>query len=442
MSKKDRELIREFYIDHDNELFGQFSTTILGGNIMKARHMVLSILFGVWLVSFMDRMVMATAMPYIAEEFHLSPLAMGGVMSAFFIGYAICQLPGGFLADKFGARKVMAGAIFWWSLFTVFTGWVGSLTTMIWIRVAFGIGEGVFPAASFKSLANWFPSNERGTATGLMMASNPLGVALAPLVVAVLLTAWGWRAAFFSLFVPGIIMVLLIWRLIPDNPAAKKGISPQELAEIQGDSIVKAVDNTAQVDFITVVKVPAVWKSFLMLLFFNTTAWGFVSWLPTYLVKVRGFEIMKMGITASLPFLIGTVGFALGGWLNDKFKNHKKVPLIASQIGCSIFMYLMYTVESSNMLILYQTLAGGLLYTAGGMIFALPMSSISTAITGRAMGFINTAGQIAGFFSPIIVGYLVQISGGSFNTAFLFLIGSMLAAALIATTIKENKPIA
>ncbi|HMM21759.1 MAG TPA: MFS transporter [Selenomonadales bacterium] len=407
---------------------------------MKARHIVLAILFVIWLISYVDRMVMATAIPYIAKEFNLTPVSMGVVMSAFFVGYALCQLPGGFLADHFGARKVMAGAILWWSAFTAMTGMAGSLATMIWIRVAFGVGEGVFPAASFKSLANWFPVKERGTATGLMMASNPLGAALAPLVVAFILSAWSWRTAFFSLLIPGLLMVIAIWYLLPDRPADKKGITPEELAEIQGDPASQATDSAPKLSFWEVVKVPAVYKSFFMLLFFNTSAWGFVSWLPTYLVNVRHFEILKMGITASLPFLVGTVGFALGGWLNDRFRHNKRLPVITCQLSCCIFLYLMYTAESSNLLILYQTLAGGFLYTAGGVIFALPMSTISSSITGRAMGFINTAGQAAGFFSPMIIGYLVQASGGSFNTAFGFLIGTMLTSSLIASTIRPNKP--
>ncbi|HWR39933.1 MAG TPA: MFS transporter [Patescibacteria group bacterium] len=405
----------------------------------KSRHTTLAVLFGTWLVSYADRMVMATAIPYIATDFNLTPVAMGVVMSAFFVGYATCQLPGGFLADKFGARKVMFGAILIWSLFTVFTGLAGSLASMLWIRVVFGIGEGVFPAASFKSLSNWFPKKERGTATGIMMASNPLGAAIAPLIVAGMVAAWGWRSAFIGLLLPGLVLCYLIWRLVPDRPADKKGISREELAEIQDEPALEQTGEVAKVSFWEVVKVPTVTKCFFMLFFFNTAAWGFVSWLPSYLVKVRGFEILKMGITASLPFFVGTIGFALGGWLNDKFRHNPKIPLLTCQLSCSLFLYLMYTAESTNLLILYQTLAGGFLYTAGGVIFALPMSSIPSGITGRAMGFINTAGQGAGFFSPIIMGYLVQTSGGSFNIAFAFLIVTMLTSAVIATTIKSRK---
>ena len=120
----------------------------------------------------MDRMVISAAIPYIAKDFNLSPVAMGGVMSVFFVGYALCQIPGGMLADKFGSQKIMGGALVWWSAFTALTGWVGSLMSLLVVRVIFGIGEGLFPGAYYKSLANWFPVRERATANSIVILSN------------------------------------------------------------------------------------------------------------------------------------------------------------------------------------------------------------------------------------------------------------------------------
>ena len=99
----------------------------------KKRHTAIVIVFMVWLLSYMDRMVMATAIPYVAKEFNLTPVQVGVVLSSFFAGYFLCQIPGGILADKFGPRKVMAGAVLWWSAFTAVTGAVGSLTSMMWV---------------------------------------------------------------------------------------------------------------------------------------------------------------------------------------------------------------------------------------------------------------------------------------------------------------------
>lgn len=199
----------------------------------KKRYTAITIVFTVWLLSYMDRMVMATAIPYIAKEFDLSPVAMGVVLSSFFAGYFVCQIPGGILADKFGARKVMTGAVLWWSVFTAVTGAASSLVQMIWIRFVFGIGEGLAPAATWRALANWTSMKDRGIANGLMMSSNALGPALAPLFVVAIMQAWGWRAVFYSLLIPGVLLCLWIWRSLPDRPVDCKGITQEELAELQ-----------------------------------------------------------------------------------------------------------------------------------------------------------------------------------------------------------------
>jgi len=411
----------------------------------KHQHTALAVVFTVWIVSYMDRMVMATAIPYIAKEWGLSPVAMGGVLSAFFAGYFIFQIPGGILADKFGARKVMSVAVLWWSGFTALTGLVGSLGHMLWIRFVFGVGEGVAPASTWKALANWSPVRKRGVANGIMMASNSLGPALAPLFVAAVMAAWGWRAVFYSLLIPGVLLAAWIWRSLPDDPADKRGISPAELEEIREDRSQLGTVNTAEaMSFWAILKEPAVWKSFLILLFNNMTGWGFAQWLPSYLVKARGFSLAQMGIAASLPFFAGTIGFILGGWLSDvPFKYRRRVPLIAAQWICAVFLYLTYTATSTGRLVVYQILVGLFYYIAAGIVFALPMSAISKTIAGRAMGIVNTAGQFAGFISPIIIGFLVQLSGAgarSFDTAFMFLIATILLSSVCAMTFTQRKP--
>ena len=177
----------------------------------KHRHTSLAVVFVVWLVSYLDRMVMSTAIPYIADDFNLSASEMGVVMSAFFAGYALFQIPGGILSDRFGARKVLVFAIAWWSIFTLFTGYASSLIGLVLIRICFGIGEGIGPAATWKSLAVWTPASERGRANSIMMSTNSLGPALAPLFVVAIMSYWGWRAVFHYLSIPGFLLCIWVW---------------------------------------------------------------------------------------------------------------------------------------------------------------------------------------------------------------------------------------
>ena len=324
----------------------------------KKRNIVLGILFIAWTVSYMDRMVMTVAIPYIAKDFNLTPLTMGVVMSSFFAGYALFQIPGGMLADKFGPRKVMSVAITWWSVFTFLTGMVTSLTNMLVIRLLFGLGEASFPGGSWKTIANWFPKKERSTANGIMMSSNALGPAIAPLFVVGIMATFNWRSVFYFLFIPGIIVVALVWIFIRDNPAESKLISPEELKVIQ-DVSEEQQKEANKLSLKDVLKFPVVWKIFFMWFTFDITFWGFSSWIPSYLVKARGFDLLKMGINASLPFLAGTVGVIVGGYISDKyFVGKRRNLIIGSELLGAICLYLTYSTAAEGLAMISLTLSG------------------------------------------------------------------------------------
>lgn len=402
----------------------------------KGRHTVLSVLFVTWIVSHMDRMVMAIAMPYIAADFHLSSLASGIVLSAFFAGYSISHIPGGLLADRFGMRKVTTIALLWWSAFTAITGSVATMTQMVLARLAFGLGEGMFPACAFKTISVWFPKKERATANAIMLSSNALGAALAPLVVVGVMEIWGWRAAFHFLFVPGIFIALVFWLLVPDAPRLSRRLSARELAEIEGDSDSPADAAGSQHGVRAAFQQPYILRYFLILFSFDIAFWGFTTWLPTYLVKARGFSLIEMGAAASLPFFAGTVGFVAGGWISDRyFAGRRGLPIICTELASAALLYVMFSTGSVAALIACQTLAGFFLSAFFSAFWAYPMNTVPARRMGVTGGFINMAGQIAAFLSPLLIGYLIDISNGGFGLTFAVLIGSLLASAAIVLTL-------
>ena len=391
----------------------------------QARHTVLTILFVTWIVSAMDRMAMSVAIPYIAADFHLTPQASGLVMSVFYAGYAISQIPGGLLADRFGARRVATLAMVWWSAFTAITGAATNLIQMVVVRFVFGLGEGVFPACAFKTLAVWFPQQERATATAIMLASNPLGVALSPLAVVAIMSFAGWRAVFYALFLPGIVISVFFWIFIRDRPG--------------GDA--RDPEPRTRVTLGEILRQPDVLKYFLVLFTFDFAFWGFTAWLPTYLVNARGFSMAAMGITASLPFFAGTLGSAIGGWISDRyFSNNRRVPLVASQLISAVLLYLTFTADSASRVVLFQTLAGLFFLSFFSLFWAMPVNTVPQRLMGVASGFINMAGQAAAFISPLVVGYLVGATDGNFDRAFRFLIISLLVSSALVLTISRGAP--
>lgn len=413
----------------------------MAGLQWKARYSILSILFATWIISFLDRMALSVAMPYIATDFSLTSIQTGFLLSAFFASYSLAHLPGGMLADRFGVRKVTTVAMLWWSVFTAATGAATNLVQMVVARFIFGLGEGVFPPCAYKTVSTWFPKKERTTANAIMLASNPLGSALSPLLVVAIMAAFGWRAVFFILFIPGVVIAFLFWKMVPNDPTLSTTITRGELAEIMEDS--DAAGGAAPASgFLACFRQPDIFRYFLTLFAFDIALWGFSTWLPTYLVKVRGFSMMQMGVAASLPFFAGAIGSVLAGWISDRyFVTRRRVPIVFAQVATAIFLYLMMVVESTAALIVVQTLTGFFLMAFISVFWALPMNSIPKQLMGVSGGFINMAGQIAAFVAPILIGYLVELGNGSFNYAFSLFIGAVFLSLVVILTMRTRPEI-
>jgi sugar phosphate permease len=375
--------------------------------IWRRRHSVLIVLFLTYLICYLDRMAMATAIPFIARDLNLSPLAMGSVLSAFFVGYACMQIPGGLLADRLGPNRVMTASIAGWSVFTGLTGAVGSLPALLATRALFGVFEGPFPATASKAIALWFPPHEVGRANGVQLTAVNLGGAIAPLVVAPVIIAWGWRAAFQILLLPGLLMTVLVWMFVKDSPP---GARSEE----------RAVEQRAnRISIAQVLKRPAVVWCAVALFFGNIASWGLMNWLPTYLLNARGFSTAKMGIMASLTFLPGAVGYYLGGHISDKyFSRRRHVPIAIGFMVGAVATYAAAVAPSGEWAV--AALAFGFLFVsaASAGLFTFPIVAVPTAAVGVAFGIVNTSGQLAGLVSPLLVGYALNVTDGDFQAVF------------------------
>lgn len=398
---------------------------------MKVRWWICALLFLTWLMSYVDRSLMPMALPLIAQEFHLSPTVMGVVISAFFVGYGSMQIPGGLLADRFGVRKMMTAGVALWSIFSVLTGAATSLTNLIWVRIVFGLGEGVHPPAAFKALSSWFNSAERARANGLVMSSNTIGPMIAPIIFAVLMGAYGWRNAFFLVSIPGFLIAIAVYWFLRDQPAEHPRITSRELAEIGEEK------NQDEVSLHELLRYKALWKLFFIYMMWDVTWWGFQAWLPSYLLKERGFTLIATGAVAALPFAAGFIGILAAAYISDRTRKPRLV-LVSVLLGNALFMLLTATAGTATMAVVFLTATGFFLPAIHGPFWSLPMDLLPSKVIGASAGFLNTGGQIAGIASPVIIGALIQFTG-HYEAGFTFMAIAAGVSALLVGALKESK---
>jgi len=393
----------------------------------KSRNLILALLFLGWSLGNLDRYIMNYAVVSITGDLSLDASSTGIILSAFFLGYAIMQIPGGWLADKFGAKRVLLMAVIMWSIFTGLTAVAWSLTAMIVIRFLFGIGEGGFQPASSKIIATIFPKEERGRAMSIMLTSGGIVSLIVPLLAAYLLGTIGWRMMFIIIGAIGAIIALLYWKYIK---------LPQEQAvQVERDENV-----SPKVSLKELFKTPLMWNLIIAYFCIYAVNWGLVSWIPTYLQKNRGLDLMSIGWAQTIPAITTIIGVYGSGFIIDKLP--RGMDKILGSISCAvigILLYLMFTAKSVSLFISYQTVVSIFIAFVITLLPAIVLKKLPSSITGSAMGVANTGGQLAGFVTPMAIGFMVDAFNGSFDAAFWMLIGFALICIVSLVTLNDQK---
>lgn len=386
-----------------------------------------------YLVAWLDRMAINMAIPKMAEELGVGPDRVGWILSAFFAGYALFQLPGGMLADKFGPRRVILGALAWWTLFTCLTGVPSSLGLMLVVRFLFGVGEGLFPASVWKVIGQWFSRRNRATANALVLSSVAIGPAVTPLVLAPILATYGWRVAFYALGGVGVLTLVLAHRYIHDSIREYPRASKEEIdafeREVEREAAAEPAAAGEAASFAELLRERAVWALFFTALAGNITMYGWLNWLPTYLQKVKGLDLKGMAFAASLPFAFGALGCMISGYVSDRwFRGRRKVLVLLCQVFGGLALFGFTQVQDGTGFMVMQCIAGFLLFMAVGAIWAMPMVLLPARLMGSGSGFINMGGQIGGFLTNLIIGYVITWTG-SYPAGFNVLFGGLVVGA-------------
>jgi sugar phosphate permease len=400
----------------------------------RGRWYVLLLISVMYLITYLDRVNISTAAPAISKEFGFDKVTMGIIFSAFVWAYALFQVPGGWLSDRFGPRGVLAGVVTYWSIMTAATAAAFSGTSFIVVRFLFGVGEaGAFPGAT-RAMQLWYPQRERGFVQGVTHSASRLGAAIAPPLVVLIMTQLGWRPVFFICGAVGIVWALwwsLTYRNLPEEHVLVNKAELQRIRGVDENGAIKPppIEKQTNVPWGTLVRSPNMWAIMCAYFTYVYCLWIFLSWLPSYLIEFRHFDLIKVGLFASLPLLAGVVGDTVGGlatdWLLKKTGSAKigrRVVAIVGLLGCAVCI--VPAALTANAYVAVYCLTGAMFFLEFtiGPSWAVPMDA-GGKYSGTVSGMMNMAGNFGGALSPIVFGVLVQV--GSWQAPFI------VAAALL-----------
>jgi ACS family hexuronate transporter-like MFS transporter len=415
--------------------------------LRKRRWQIILMIFIASMINYLDRTAFSVAAPYITKEYGLTPSQLGILFSSFFAGYAIFNFVGGYLSDIYGPRKVFTGAMTVWSIFCGMTAAAFSFTSLLIVRVCFGIGEGPISATTSKTVSNWFPSKERSSAMGIASAGTPLGAAIAGPIVGVIAIYFSWQVAFVVMAFVGIVWAFFWWRMAKDLPTDDPSISKEELTEIiQGQQVAHIAGGKLPLSYF--LKQPTVLLTALAFFAYNYNLFFFLTWFPSYLTMAKGLSIAKMSIVTTLPWFMGFIGLASGGFISDfvfrktgKLMFSRKIILVVGLGATAVCVALTGFADSVEWAVGLMSIAIFTLYLTGSTYWALIQDTVSGENVGGVSGFVHFLANLSGVIGPAVTGYIVQ-STGAFTSAFvlagsLALIGS-LAVAFFVRPIKQG----
>jgi MFS transporter, ACS family, glucarate transporter len=393
------------------------------------KYVIIILLFLGWSIGNFDRFFMNYAILGISKDLQLSASQTGIVLSSFFAGYALMQIPGGWLADRFGFRKIIIIAVFAWSVFTILSGMAWSFMSLILIRFLFGIGEGSFFPSASKGIASWFPQNERSRAMSFMLTSGTIMGVITPIIGTQSMQSVGWRIIFYIAGAIGIIFVLLYVFFLKERKGSTVGIT-ENLAK-------------SKAPLREVLKTPIIWNLFIAYFAIYAVQWGLMAWMPTYLVEARNLDLTSVGYISAIPAFAGIIAMLGSGYILDKLPEGKdKVIAAIFAVLTAVFLYLMAFAPNIAMFAVYQSVVTVFMSFNIILIISAPLKMLSEEVVGTANGFINTGAQFAGVLTPMLIGFLVDAFDGSYTVAFIMLImfALLCAGSLFLIGYKKEVP--
>lgn len=400
----------------------------------QGRGVVIVFLFLAGVINYLDRSALSIAAPFIQDDLSLTATEMGIIFSSFSVGYAIFNFLGGMASDKYGAKLTLFVAMIVWSLFSGALVLAVGFVSMIVIRVLFGMGEGPLSATISKMVNNWFPPSNRASVIGLTNSGTPLGGAISGPIVGFIAIAYGWRVSFIAIMVIGLIWAICWWKFVKEKPA-----DSSEKVNTGAAQVAAATEGKLKLTFY--LKQKTVLFTAFAFFAYNYILFFFLTWFPSYLVDARGLSVKDMSIVTVIPWILGFLGLALGGFVSDFFSKKfaqkgvlfsRKLVLVTCLFLSAVCIGLAGLVTTTVGAVTLVAFSVFFLYLTGAIYWAIVNDVVDQRNVGSVGGFMHFLANTAGIIGPTLTGYLVDTTG-TFTAAFL-LAGALAVVASLAVT--------
>ncbi len=420
------------------------------------RWWVASLFFLIYTVAAADRANLGVALPFIRQQYTMTNAEAGALVSLFLIAYALIQIPSAWLITKYGVRKVFTSSMILTSIATALTGMVGSVFQLKICRILLGIAEGPLPIGVTTTINNWFPSREKGIASGIFLSSIKLGPVLTPIIGAMIILHWGWQEIFIFFAIPGLLLPGLWYYFVKDYPAQSGFVNKTELnliheSDVNGNkSALKPYKKISGLDYLIRLKqIEKLSTTKQIVRSWNVLGCGvgyccqlgisslLLAWIPTYLISEKNLSVVGMGFVAAAPWVGAVLGNLLGGVLSDKILSKRRKPgMLISAVSTSLMMLILIYVPASPLICAVLLFMTGLLLSIGFSAYMVyPMSFIAKDKFPVANAIVNMFGQLGGAATPFIAGLILDNYG--WNVVFIFMAIISLITFLTVLTIDE-----
>jgi sugar phosphate permease len=405
----------------------------------KATNVVLFLLCMMYLITYIDRVNISTAASVIKTEFGLSNTQLGLIFSAFAYPYAIFQIIGGWVGDRFGPRRTLFACGLIWAVATILTGFASGIVSLFLCRVLLGFGEGAtFPTAT-RAMQYWTPAGRRGFAQGLTHSFARFGNAVTPPLVAWLMVLLSWRAAFIIIGVVSLTWVFVWFWYFRDDPKEHPAITEAELAMLprRDASTTRPIVPWRSL-------VPRILPVTIVYFCYGWTLWLFLSWIPLFFINSYKLDVKQSAIFSLGVFLAGVIGDTLGGvvsdWLFHKTGNVRFARLsviLTGFVGAFVSLVPMLYIHDLNTIAL--CLSSGFFFAELiiGPIWSIPMD-IAPKYSGTGSGIMNTGSAVAAIVSPVVAGILIDKTG-NWELPFIVTMGLLALGAALSFTMRPDK---